>query len=54
MDWFIPAILASLFWGIGQTFIKKGLSDVTPFVSNLLIASFTFMLYIPFALISGV
>lgn len=54
MEWFLPAILASLFWGIGQTFIKKGLSDVTPYVSNLLIASFSLLLYLPFALFRGV
>lgn len=54
MTWFLPAILAALFWGVGQTFIKKGLTDVTPFVSNLLIAAFTFLWYVPYALINGV
>lgn len=54
MEWFLPAIFASLFWGIGQTFIKKGLSDVSPFVSNILIATLTFVSYVPFTLLGGI
>ena len=54
MNWFIPAIFASLFWGVGQTLIKKGLTDVSPFMTNLLSAGFSFLLYVSFALIGGV
>ena len=54
MEWFIPAILAAIIWGVGQAFIKRGLSNVSPFVSNLLSTAFTFIWYVPFAFIVGV
>ncbi len=54
MNWFIPAILASLVWGIGQALIKKGLSSVTPLLSNTFAVICALVVEIPFALIGGV
>lgn len=54
MDWLLPVISAAIFWGIGQTFIKRGLSCVPPLVSNLFATFFALIIDIPFALIGGV
>ena len=50
----MPAIIASLLWGIGQAFIKRGLSNVTPFVSNTFAVVSILLVEVPFALIGGV
>ncbi|MEK7497569.1 MAG: EamA family transporter [Patescibacteria group bacterium] len=54
MNWFLPAILASLFWGVGQTLIKKGLSDLSPYMSIFIGTIFALILYIPYSLVSGI
>jgi len=54
MTWLLPAIIASLLWGIGQAFIKKGLNNVTPFVSNTFAVVSILIVEVPFALIGGV
>lgn len=50
MNWFLPAIVTSLVWGVGQTLIKKGLFSVSPFFSNTLAVFFALLIEIPFAL----
>ncbi len=50
MNWFFFAIAASLVWGIGQTLIKKSLSSISPFFSNILAVFFALLIGIPFAL----
>ena len=54
MNWFIFAICATSLWGVGQVFIKKGLSGVSPFYSNLFATLAALIVQIPFALVGGV
>jgi uncharacterized membrane protein len=54
MNWFIFAICATTLWGVGQVFIKRGLSGVSPFYSNLFATIAALVVEIPFALIGGV
>lgn len=54
MNWFFPAILACFSWGIGQIFIKRGLSFVSPFVSNIFFVISSFVIMFPFALFHGI
>lgn len=55
MNWFLPALCATVLWGFGQTFIKRGLSGgTTPFISNLFIVISQLAVGIPFALLGGI
>ena len=54
MEWFIPAMFALVLWAFGQIFIKRGLSDISPFMNNLIVVFFILLVEIPFALIGGV
>jgi len=54
MNWFFPAIGALILWGSGQVFIKKGLTSISPFVSNLIAVFFILLIEIPFALLGKV
>jgi drug/metabolite transporter (DMT)-like permease len=54
MNWYIYAILASISWGIGQVFIKKGLKNMSPLFSNILAGVFAILIEVPFALWGGV
>lgn len=54
MNWLVPAMFASLFWGFGQTFMKRGLQGVSPWISNIFIVIAGLLIEVPFALIGGV
>ncbi len=54
MSWIVPAILASLLWGVGFVLIKKSLSELSPFVTNMIGAVFDLLLWIPFSLYFGI
>lgn len=45
---------AAIVWGIGQVFIKKGLSGVSPLLNNIFFACFAILVEVPFALLGGV
>ncbi len=51
--WLLLSLLAALLWGIGRTFIKKGLDRVTPLWTNILDAFFFLVIFIPFSLLRG-
>lgn len=53
MSWLIFAMLACLSWGIGQTLIKKGLSNISPFVSDIFFVASSFLINIFYVLILG-
>lgn len=53
MNWFVFALGTVLFWGIGQIFIKKGLSSLSPLWSNIIGTIIIVFIYIPTALLSG-
>ena len=54
MNWFLPAIVACLCWRFGQTLIKRGLSSLSPFISNIFFVIAGLLILIPYALINGV
>lgn len=51
--WLFFTLLAALLWGVGQVFIKKGLSHTTPLFNNLFGAVVILAVAIPFALVNG-
>lgn len=48
--WFFYALLAAVFWGVGQIFVKKGLKDISALFNNALATIIGFAIFIPFAL----
>jgi uncharacterized membrane protein len=54
MTWFMYALSAAILWGIAQVLIKKGFENTSPLFNNFLSTIFSFLIFIPFALIGGV
>lgn len=54
MLWLIFALTAALSWGIGQVFVKRGLSRTSPLFNNTLATIIDFALWIPIAVMGGV
>lgn len=54
MDWFLFSLLTVCLWGLGQVFLKKGLSSVSPLWTTVINAVITLLVYIPLSLRSGV
>lgn len=52
--WFLFALMAAVSWGVGQVFVKRGFSHVSPLLNNVLSTVFALLLYIPFALMHGI
>jgi len=54
MIWLYYTLLTSLFWGIGQVFIKKGLTHISPLFNNILSTVVCLLVFLPFAFINGI
>lgn len=52
--WLPFALATALLWGTGQTFIKKGLFQVTPLVANTITGIITLVVFVPLGLYLGV
>lgn len=52
--WLIFSLSAALLWGIGQIFIKKGMSRVSPLIYNILAVIIDLILWFPLALFMGI
>lgn len=50
MSWLFFTIIATVFWGIGQLFIKKGFSKITTLWTVVISTIINLLIYIPFAL----
>lgn len=48
--WLFFTLLAALFWGIGQIFVKKGLTNTSALFNNILSTCIGFLIFIPFSL----
>lgn len=53
MNWIVYALITVILWGIGQVFIKKGLSSISSFWSIVVSGTINALIYIPFALATG-
>ncbi len=54
LTWFFYTLLASLLWGIGQIFVKKGYNQISS-LWNIIIATIASLLFwLPFSVINGI
>jgi bacterial/archaeal transporter family protein len=51
--WLVFSLTAAFFWAVGQIFLKKGLSQISPLWNNIIVTVFYFIIFIPFALSQG-
>lgn len=54
MIWLYYTLLTSLFWGIGQILIKKGLTNISPLINNIISTIVCLLIFLPFAFINGI
>lgn len=52
-QWFLYALIATVSWGVGQTFVKKGYANISPFYNSLLMVLMCLLFWVPFSLING-
>lgn len=52
--WLVFSLLAALLWGVGQIFIKKGFTHLSPLIDNVLATIIDLLLWVPLALFMGV